>query len=75
VGYKYDLAFLCDAKGIRWYGPAHYRLGYDGTAFAEYHFNYFDSEIRDGLRKGAPDNVNAASNRPDTVSAIGRISS
>ena len=35
----------------------------------------FDSEIGNGVRKGAPDAVKATPNRHDTVAAIGSVSS
>src|SRR5580704_8976710 len=35
---------------------------------------YYDSKIRDGLWKGAPDDVDAATNRHDALAAIGSVS-
>jgi hypothetical protein len=62
VGYEYDLCLLCDARDIRWYRPAHQSLDDGAVSFSE-HLDYFDAEIGDGLRKGAPDAVKAAPNR------------
>jgi hypothetical protein len=74
VGYEYDLRLLRDAGDIRWYWPAHHGLDYGGISLSEY-LDDFDSEIRDGLRKGASDAVKAAVNRHHTVTSIGSVAS
>jgi hypothetical protein len=73
MGYEYDLALLRNAGRIGWNGPAHHGLDHD-SVFCGKHFDHFDSEVGDSLRKGAPDGVKAAPNRDHTVSAIGRVS-
>src|SRR5271170_548213 len=75
VGNEHDLRLLCDAGYIRWYRPAHHGLDYDRVSFGKHHLDHFDLEIGDGLRKGAPDAVEAAPNRHEAVSAIGSVSS
>jgi hypothetical protein len=35
VGNVYVLALLCNARGFRWYGPAHLGLDHDGVPFGE----------------------------------------
>ncbi len=75
MGDASDLAFLHEARDIRWHRPAEQRLHHDGVLFALDHLDDFDPEIRDGLRKAAPDLFKAATDRHDTVLAIGKVSS
>jgi hypothetical protein len=67
-------AFFAMPGTSRWYRPAHHSLDDGGVSFSE-HLDYFDAEIGDGLRKGAPDAVKAAPNRHNTVTAIRSVSS
>jgi hypothetical protein len=46
----------------------------NGVSLGE-HLDDFDPEIRNGLRKGAPNAVDTAPDRHDTVPAVGDVSS
>src|SRR5258705_6548709 len=70
----YDLALLCDTRDICWNGPAHLSLDHDSVPFGDNRLNYFDSKIRDRLRKGVPNDVDSAADRHDTLAAIRGVS-
>src|SRR5258706_5369884 len=75
MGDVHDLAFLCNTVGIRWYGAAHLSLDDNGVPICGDYLDNFDSEIRNSLRKGAPNGINATVNRHDTLTPIGGITS
>src|SRR5260370_10857464 len=72
---EYDLALFRYAWPIRGERPAHDSLDHHGRYLGEDHLHHLDSEVRDDLRKGTPNGVNAATNRHDTIAAVGGVPS
>src|SRR5271155_3004246 len=75
VGNPSDLTLLYQARDIRRHRSTDQRLHDDGVLFGLDHLDYFGPEVRNSLRKAAPNLFKAAANGHDTVLAIGDISS
>src|SRR5580698_392276 len=71
----YVLALLCDPRNFCRYGPAHLGLDHDCVPVGRDQLDHFDSEVRNCIRKGAPNNINATTDRHDALAAIRCISS
>src|SRR5580658_6924466 len=75
VGDMYVLAVLCDPRNFGRYRPAHLGLDHDYVPVGRDQLDHFDSEVRNGIRKRAPNNIDAATDRHDAFAAVWGISS
>src|SRR5271154_3127285 len=66
----HDLTLFRDRARVRGNRPAHLCLNHNAVSVADDRLNYFDSKVRDRLRKRLPDDIDAASNRHDTLATI-----
>src|SRR5277367_704489 len=71
----YVLAFLCNPRHFGRYGPAHLGLDHHCVPLGRDQLDHFDSEIRNGIRKRAPNNIDATTDSHDALAAIRSISS
>src|SRR5271169_3088902 len=71
----YVLALLCDPRNFCRYGPAHFSLDHDCVPLGRDQLDHFDSKVRNGIRKRAPDNIDATTDWHDTLAAVRSISS
>src|ERR1700687_603150 len=74
VGDPSDLTLFYEVRDIRRHRSTDQCLHYDGVLFGLDHFDDFGPEVGDGLRKAAPNLFKAATDRHDTVLAVGDIS-
>src|ERR1700686_24489 len=66
----YVLAFLCNPRHFGRYGPAHFSLDHDCVAVGREQLDHFDSKVWNGIRKRAPNNIDATTDRHDALAAI-----
>src|SRR5277367_6051244 len=71
----YILALLCNPMHFRRYGPVHLGLDHHGVPLGRDQFDHFDPEIRNGIRKRAPNNIDATTDWHDALAAVRSISS
>src|SRR6202049_4587466 len=71
----YVLAFLCNPGHFGRYGPAHLGLDHHCAPLGSDQLDHFDSEVRNGIRKRAPNNIDATADWHDALAAIRSISS
>src|ERR1700683_1400837 len=71
----YVLALLYDPRNFCRYGPAHFSLDHDCLPVGRDQFDHFDSKVRNGIRKRAPNNIDATTDRHDAFAAVWGISS
>src|SRR6202042_1743938 len=71
----YVLALLCNRMHFGWYGPAHLGLDHHYVPLGRDQFDHFDSEVRNCIRKRAPNNIDATTDRHDALAAVWAISS
>src|ERR1700676_607987 len=71
----YVLTLLCDGRDFSGYGPAHLGLDHDCVPFGGDQLDHFDSEIRNGIRERAPNNIDATTDWHDALAAVRSISS
>src|ERR1700684_594883 len=71
----YVLALLCDSRNFCRYGPAHFSLDHDSIPISRDQFDHFDSKVRNGIRKRAPNNTDATTDWHDALAAVWGISS
>src|SRR5271163_2419983 len=71
----YVLALVCDPRNFCRYGPAHFSLDHDCIPFGRDHLDHFDSKVRNGIRKRAPNSIDATTDRHDAFAAVRGISS
>src|SRR6202050_3398499 len=71
----YVLALLCNPRHFGRYRPAHLGLDHDYVPVGRDQLDHFDSEVRNGTRKRAPNNIDAATDRHDALAAVWGISS
>src|ERR1700692_37512 len=69
------LAFLCNPRHFGRYGPAHLGLDHHCVPPGRDQLDHFDSEIRNDIRKRAPNNIDATTDWHDALAAIRSISS
>src|SRR5216684_1256298 len=75
VGDMYVLAFLCNPRHFGRYGPAHLGLDHHCVPLGRDQLDHFDSKVRNGIRKRAPNNIDATTDWHDALAAIRSISS
>src|SRR5271167_3703957 len=56
------LPLLCNPMHFGRYGPAHLGLDHHYVLLGRDQLDYFDSEVRNGIRKSAPNTINATTN-------------
>src|ERR1700728_3128627 len=71
----YVLALLCDPRNFCRYGPAHFSLDHDCIPVGRDQLDHFDSKVRNGIRKRAPNNIDATTDWHDALAAVWGISS
>src|SRR5580698_6031867 len=71
----YVLAFLCNPRHFRRYGPAHLGLDHHCVPLGRDQLDHFDSEIRNGIRKRAPNTIDATTDWHDALATVRSISS
>src|ERR1700686_969304 len=71
----YVLALLRDPGNFCRYGPAHFSLDHDCVPVGRDQLDPFDSKVRNGIRKHAPNNIDATTDRHDAFAAVWGISS
>src|ERR1700723_2969410 len=71
----YVLALLCDPRNFCRYGPAHFSLDHECVAVGRDQLYHFDSKVRNDIRKRAPHNIDATTDRHDAFAAVWGISS
>src|SRR5271169_2906312 len=71
----YVLALLCNSRNFCRYGPAHFSLDHDCVPVGRDQLDHFDSKVRNGIRKRAPNNIDATTDRHDAFAAVWGISS
>ena len=71
----YVLALLCDPRNFCRYGPTHFSLDHDRIPVGRDQLDHFDSKVRNGIRKRAPNNIDATTDRQDAFAAVWGISS
>src|SRR6202041_807646 len=71
----YVLAFLGNPRHFGRYGPAHLGLDHHCVPLGRDQLDHFDSEIRNGIRKRAPNNIDATTDWHDALAAVRSISS
>src|SRR5277367_4869002 len=71
----YVLALLCDPRNFCRYGPAHFSLDHHCVPLGRDQCDHFDPEIRNGIRKRAPNNIDATTDWHDALAAVRSISS
>src|SRR5579863_635931 len=71
----YVLPLLCNPRHFGGYGPAHLGLDHHCVPLGRDQFDHVDSEIRNGIRKRAPNNIDATTNRHDALAAVWGIPS
>src|SRR5580698_11018129 len=71
----YVLALLCDPRNFCRYGPAHFSLDHDCVPAGGDQLDHFDSKVRNGIWKRAPNNIDAITDRHDAFAAVWGISS
>src|SRR5271170_4531149 len=74
VGDPSDLTIFYEARDIRRHRSTDQRLHYDGVLFGLDHLDDFGPALGAGRRKAAPNVFKTASDRHDTVLALGDIS-
>src|SRR3984885_8930491 len=75
VGNVYVLALLCNPMHFGSYGPAHLGLDQHYVPLGRDQFDHFDSEVRNCIRKRAPNNIDATTDWRDALAAVRSISS
>src|SRR5271155_471518 len=71
----YVLALLCNPRHFGRHGPAHLGLDYHYVPLGRDQLDHFDSEVRNCIRKRAPNNIDATTDRHDALAAVRSISS
>src|ERR1700682_1974864 len=71
----YVLASLCNPRHFGRYGAAHFSLDHDCVPVGRDQLDHFDSKVRNGIRKRAPNNIDATTDRHDALAAVWGISS
>src|ERR1700675_352004 len=71
----YVLAFLCNSRHFGRYGPAHLGLDYHCVPLGRDQLDHFDSEVRNGIRKRTPNDIDATTNWHHALAAVRSISS
>src|SRR3984957_16015272 len=71
----YVLPLLCDPRNFCRYRPAHFSLDHDCVPAGRDQLDHFDSKVRNGIRKRAPNDINATTDRHDAFAAVWGISS
>src|SRR5271167_2717921 len=69
------LALLCDPRHFGRYGPTHFSLDHDCVPVGRDQLEHFDSKVRNSIRKRAPNNIDATTDRHDAFAAVWGISS
>src|ERR1700678_4593338 len=71
----YVLAPLCNPRHFGRYEPAHFSLDHDCVPVGRNQLDHFDSKVRNGIRKRAPNNIDATTDRHDALAPVRSISS
>src|ERR1700675_4193920 len=71
----YVLALLCNSRHFGRYRPAHLGLDHHCVPLGRDQLDHFDSKVRNGIRKRAPNNIDATTDRHDAFAAVWGISS
>src|ERR1700690_2041121 len=71
----YVLALLRNPMHFRRYGPAHLGLDHNHVPLGRDQLDHFDSKVRNGIRKRAPNNIDAPTDWHDALAAVRGISS
>src|SRR5271154_575387 len=71
----YVLALLCDPMHFGRYGPAHLGLDHPYVPLGRDQLDHFASKVRNGIRKRAPNNIDAPTDWHDALAAVRSISS
>src|SRR5580704_18314925 len=71
----YVLALLCNPMHFGRYGPAHLGLDHHYVPLGRDQLDHYDSEVRNCIRKRAPNNIDATTDWHDALAAIRSISS
>ncbi len=71
----YVLALLCNPMHFGRYGPAHLGLDHHYVPLGRDQLDHFDSEVRNCIRKSAPNNIDATTDWHDALAAVRSISS
>src|SRR5271156_3924229 len=69
------LAFLCNPGHFGRDGPAHLGLDHHCVPLGRDQLDHFDSEVRNGIRTRAPNNIDATTDWHDALAAVRSISS
>src|SRR6266853_1333375 len=71
----YVLALLCNSRHFGRYRPAHLGLDHHCAPLGRDQLDHFDSEVRNGIRKRTPNNIDATTNWHHALAAVRSISS
>src|SRR5271169_1907356 len=71
----YVLALLCNPMHFGRYGPAHLGLDHHYVPLGRDQLDHFDMEVRNCIRKRAPNNIDATADWHDALAAVRSISS
>src|SRR5277367_2597893 len=71
----YVLALLCNPMHFGRYRPAHLGLDHHCVPLGRDQLDHFDSEVRNGIRKRAPNNIDATMDWHDAFAAVRSVSS
>src|SRR6202049_2206157 len=71
----YVLAFLCNPMHFGRYRPAHLGLDHHCVPLGRDRLDHFDSEVRNGIRKRTPNDIDATTNWHHALAAVRSISS
>src|SRR5271155_5390905 len=71
----YVLAFLCNPRHFGRYGPAHLGLDHHCVPLGSDQLDHFDAEVRNGIRKRTPNDIDATTNWHHALAAVRSISS
>src|SRR6267154_2991997 len=71
----YVLALLCNSRHFGRDRPAHLGLDHHCVPLGRDQLDHFDSEVRNGIRKRTPNNIDATTNWHHALAAVRSISS
>src|SRR6266436_5288817 len=69
------LALLCNSRHLGGYRPAHLGLDHHCVPLGRDQLDHFDSEVRNGIRKRTPNNIDATTNWHHALAAVRSIPS